>query len=160
MKHKVTLSRYSVFLSASVLIAFLVWLNHSDESWLIMIIGLLILVGLVLAFYYMPLYVSVNEKELCVNRSLCSTKIPFLEIEDIHLTQPTMGERNLGGSYGWFGHWGWFSERDLGKYFAYYGKSSDCFLVKLKDGRQYMLGCDNPDDIVAYIRHRLGYSSL
>lgn len=155
MKHKVSLSKYSIFLSASILIAFLVWLHHSDENWVVITIGLMILVGLALAFYYMPLSVSVNEKELCVNRSLTSTRIPFIDIENIQLTQPTMGERNLGGSFGWFGHWGWFCERDLGKYFAYYGKASDCFLVKLKDGRQYMLGCDNPDKIATYIRSKL-----
>ncbi|MBE6230681.1 MAG: hypothetical protein E7119_08940 [Bacteroidales bacterium] len=36
-----------------------------------------------------------------------------------------------------------FHEHDSGKYFAYYGRSSDCFLVELKDGRKYLLGCKN-----------------
>ncbi len=53
------------------------------------------------------------------------------------------------------GYWGWFSERDLGKYFAYYGKASDCFLVTMKDGRKYMLGCQNPAEMVDAINARL-----
>ena len=66
-----------------------------------------------------------------------------------------MGAMRLFGSGGWFGYYGWFSERDLGKYFAYYGKSSDCFLVRLKDGRQYMLGCNDAQEVVKYIEARI-----
>lgn len=69
--------------------------------------------------------------------------------------KPTMGEKLLLGSKGCCGYWGWFSERDLGKYFAYYGKASDCFFVRLKDGRQYMLGCRNPQTITDYISKRI-----
>ncbi|WP_300877569.1 PH domain-containing protein [uncultured Duncaniella sp.] len=66
-----------------------------------------------------------------------------------------MAEKRICGSGGFMGYWGWFSERDLGKYFAYYGKASDCFLVTMKDGRKYMLGCQNPAEMVDAINARL-----
>lgn len=64
-----------------------------------------------------------------------------MDIAEVKLCQPTMGAIRICGSGGFFGWYGWFREGDIGKYFAYYGKSSDCFLVTLKDGRKYMLGC-------------------
>lgn len=63
--------------------------------------------------------------------------------------------RRVFGNDGWFGYWGWFKERDLGKYFAYYGRSSDCFLIILKDGRRYVIGCDNSADVIDFILRRL-----
>ncbi len=33
----------------------------------------------------------------------------------------------------------------------FFGKASDCFLVKMKIGDKYVLGCDNPQKIVDYI---------
>lgn len=66
-----------------------------------------------------------------------------------------MGEKRIFGSGGFFGWYGWFSEADLGKYFAYYGKASDCFLVTLKNGRKYMLGCADAPAMVAEIRSNI-----
>lgn len=47
------------------------------------------------------------------------------------------------------GYWGKFREADLGTYFAYYGRASDCFLVTLNDGRRYMLGCADAPAMVS-----------
>jgi len=93
-----------------------------------------------LALYYMPLSVTVNDVDLCVNRTLCAKRIPLKEIGEIKRMTA---------------YWGWFKEKNLGKYFAYYGKESDCFFVRLKDGRQYVLGCDNPDAIVNHIKSKI-----
>ena len=80
-----------------------------------------------------------------------STVLSYSEIESVRLCPPTMGEKRLFGSGGFLGYWGWFSERDLGRYFAYYGKASDCFLVRMRDGRQYMIGCEDAPKMVDYI---------
>lgn len=104
------------------------------------------------ALFYVPVAISVDDRRLRVHRLLFKKDIPLSDIESIRLCPPTMGERRLCGSGGFFGYWGWFSERDLGRYFAYYGKASDCFLVTLKSGRKYMLGCENPEKIVDFVR--------
>jgi len=62
-----------------------------------------------------------------------------------------MAARRICGSSGLGGYWGWFSERDIGRYFAYYGKASECFIVKLRSGRQYMIGCNDAAKIVGTI---------
>jgi len=107
------------------------------------------------ALFYMPVYISVDDTHLRVHRPLRSTLIPLAGILSAELCQPTMASRRICGSGGWLGYWGLHSERDLGRYFAYYGKASDCFLVRLRDGRQYMLGCRNPRQTVDYIRQKI-----
>lgn len=106
------------------------------------------------ALIYAPIYVKITDRHVAVRRPLKSKVINIDDIASVQLCPPTMGAIRVCGSGGWFGYWGWFKERDLGKYFAYYGRSSDCFLLKLKDGRQYIIGCtDAPDAVEAILRH-------
>lgn len=100
------------------------------------------------ALFFMPMSVEVAEGRLTVMFPLRFRSFPLDEIESARICRPTMGERRICGSGGFCGYWGWFSERDFGKYFAYYGKASDCFIVTLKNGRKYMLGCSDPQAIV------------
>ena len=102
----------------------------------------------VAALLYGPLWVGVEDGTLMVRRPLRMLRIPVSDIADIRLHKPTMGEKRLLGSGGWFGYWGWFMEADTGRYFAYYGRASDCFMVTLKDGRKYLLGCKDPEKII------------
>lgn len=152
MKQKVSLSLFSITLSGIMMIILLCALYYSNSSVSISIISAIIIVWCGLALYYMPLSVTVNDVDLCVNRTLCAKRIPLKEIGEIkRITASMLGWRFFGCD-GCFGYWGWFKGKTLGKYFAYYGKESDCFFVRLKDGRQYVLGCDNPDAIVNYIK--------
>ena len=159
MRHPVKFSSFSLFLTLFNL-AFFVYiimtLRADGPEWLMWLIVALMTVMIVGALIYMPLYVSVNERALSVRRPLAVRRLPISEISTIQLMQPTIGEKRIIGSGGWFGYWGRFSDRVLGRYFAYYGKASDCFLVRLKDGRQYMIGCEDPVAIVDYVKARIG----
>lgn len=103
----------------------------------------------------MPLSISLGNESLNINRPLKIKSIPLSDIAETRLCAPTMGAKRICGSGGWFGWYGWFSERDLGKYFAYYGKASDCFLVTLKDGKKYMLGCKDAPEMVNAIKEKI-----
>lgn len=127
----------------------------TNANWLVWLTIITLIAVCLAALFYMPLSISVNDTELNIHRPLRIKSIPITDIESIKLTQPTMGAKRICGSGGFFGYWGIFSERDLGKYFAYYGKASDCFFVRLKDGRKYMLGCQNPGKIVEYVAARI-----
>ena len=104
----------------------------------------------------MPLSISVDKESLNINRPLKIKSIQLSEITDVRMCAPTMGTIRICGSGGWFGWYGWFSEKDLGKYFAYYGKASDCFLVTLKNGKKYMLGSKDAPEMVKAINNRIG----
>ncbi|MDE5880645.1 MAG: PH domain-containing protein [Muribaculaceae bacterium] len=159
MRQRVELSSFSVIMTTLglvILIGALLFAIFSDApvAGVIFLAVLLTFVGFA-ALFYAPLSISVDNRELNVNRCWKAKTIPLSEIESVKLCPPTMAERRLCGSGGWFGYWGWFSEPSIGKYFAYYGKASDCFLVRLKDGRQYILGCENPKDMVAYLSSKI-----
>lgn len=159
MKQKVNLSGFSLIFSFACL-AILLWvLNYARTLATVITIGVLIGVLIFMMFFYMPLSVSATPEAIIVNRTLKKKMIPINEIAEIRLCPPTMAANVLIGSRGFCGYWGWFRERDLGRYFAYYGKSSDCFLIILKDGRKYIIGCEDPGDIVRYVENRMSYNS-
>lgn len=159
MKKKVELSAYCWIISAlsTALICgvFAYALKQPNHKWAVIVLGISIIALFLFTLLYMPLSISVDDKALNINRSLRIKSIPLVNISNVTLCQPTMATRRICGSGGWFGWYGWFRERDLGKYFAYYGKASDCFLVTLNDGRKYMLGCKDAPEMVSEIRSRL-----
>jgi len=152
MKKRVELSTYCWIISAlsSTFICgvFLYALQRPDNNLTVWISGSAIIMLFLSTLYYMPLSISLDNDSLNINRSLKIKSIPLTEIANVKLCAPTMGAKRICGSGGWFGWYGWFSEKDLGKYFAYYGKASDCFLVTLKNGKKYMLGCKDTPKMV------------
>ena len=78
------------------------------------------------------------------------------KVESAERFQPTMGAIRIFASGGFMGYWGIFREGDIGRYYGFYGKASDCFLVRMKNGDKYVLGCKNPDEVVSYIRSQTG----
>ena len=122
------------------------------ECWVLIVC---IVVWGLACLFYAPCSIELNEGYLSIHRPVRTKKIPLSDVASVRACPPTMAARRICGSGGCFGYWGWFSERDLGKYFAYYGKSSDCFLVVLKNGKLYMLGCKDASEMGAAIQAKL-----
>lgn len=157
MKSKVRLSTYSL---VTTLIAVLVigWccvitFGRGNGFYVVAAIFLIFLVS---AALYAPLSVETGEHDVTVRSALKKHRIPLSEIEEVQLFQPTMGTYRLFGSGGFMGYWGIFREGDVGKYTAFYGKASDCFLIRMKDGRKYVLGCEKPENMVENIKQKIG----
>lgn len=152
MKKRVELSTYcwiiSALSTAFICGVFLYALQRPDNNLAVWISGAAIIMLFFSTLCYMPLSISLDNESLNINRSLKIKSIPLTEIANVKLCAPTMGAKRICGSGGWFGWYGWFSEKDLGKYFAYYGKASDCFLLTLKNGKKYMLGCKDAPEMV------------
>ncbi len=158
MKRKVALSTYCIILTIltiGLLIAIMIWELKIGNDILSYFAGGVLVVLSVLALFFTPISVSVEDGCLNMNAFIRSKSIPLRDIASITLSPPTMAEKRIFGSGGWFGYWGWFSEPSVGKYMAYYGKASDCFLVRLKNGKIYLLGCVDPHSMVEYIRDKI-----
>lgn len=158
MKSKVSLSKYSLIatmliITALVILTVIFFVRHQTAAaWTgVGVIALLYF----LTLFYTPVELRLDKGKLIVHRPMRNRVINVADIDSVKLCPPTMAERRICGSGGFGGYWGWFSERDLGRYFAYYGKASDCFLVQLKNGRQYMLGCAEPHRMVDAILSQL-----
>ncbi len=154
MKKKVRLSTWCTVTTAVGLVVLLVALKFAEGAIAKYAVAAALIFLCVTALFFMPISISVTDRELNINRPLKIKSIPLSGIASVELCPPTMAEMRICGSGGWFGYYGWFKEPSIGKYFAYYGKASDCFLVTLKDGKKYVLGCENPREIVEFIsRH-------
>ena len=158
MKRKVELSTYSVILTVAIIVIFVLGMLRSlrvGPEWLAYLLGGSLVLMCGLALFFTPISVSVEDGCLNVNMLLRSRSLPLREIQMIALCPPTMAEKRILGSGGFFGYWGWFREASIGRYMAYYGKASDCFIVRLKDGKNYMLICIDPLGMMEYIDSKL-----
>lgn len=151
MKSRVDLSTFSFIFTIAVLVVLGVAVYASYGTDKFLIIAAIVIVLLCFCLFYAPMSISINEKEVCVNSSFGWHKIPMRRIVSVERFQPTMGSLRLCGSGGFLGYWGIFREGDIGNYTAYFGKASDCFLIRLDNGDKYVLGCKNPDEMVACI---------
>ena len=113
------------------------------------------LILLVSSLFYGASYIKADNNNIIMGSILKCRKIPMQNLESIKLFQPTMGAIRIFASGGFMGYWGIFREGDIGRYYAFYGKASDCFLVRMKNGDKYVLGCDNPDKMVDYINSHI-----
>lgn len=152
MKSKVRLSAYAIALTTIVNLVLVtccvLTFNERPAFWILLAIWLMLLV---FGLLYGPRQICVNHNYIVIKTYLSRRKIPVRDIASVELFQPTMGALRLCASGGYFGYWGIFREGDIGRYVAYYGKASDCFLVRMTNGDKYVLGCQNPAAIVEFL---------
>ena len=110
---------------------------------------------LIFSLLYAPLSVTADEDYLVVRRPLKRKVIPLADIISVRYAPPTMADKRSCASGGFMGYWGWFSNKMDGNYFGYYGKSSDTFLIELRNGRRYMIGCDDSGEVADFISANL-----
>lgn len=157
MKSKISFSRFATVLTAIILIVLCVGCIATVHEKGAFFILLAIYIALIVAgLFYGAAYIKADSENIILGSIFRSKKIPVRDILSAELFQPTMGAIRICASGGFMGYWGIFKEGDIGRYYAFYGKASDCFLVRMKNGDKYVLGCDNPSKIVGYIDSQLG----
>ena len=156
MESKVKLSTFSLLLTlllTGVLmaaVAFFLW-NHEDKG----IIGAVILFFMLISgWLYGPVSIASYEKSVTIKSVLRKQQLDISNIKSVELYQPTMGSIRVFGSGGYMGYWGVYRGY-IGRYIAYYGKASDCFLINMKNGGKYVLGCENPEEMVNFINSKI-----
>lgn len=155
MKQQVVLSKFCIISTLACLALFVGCTFILPEIWWYIGWSTFVAILLIICLCYMPMNIGADENAIYINRSFKMKSVSMTEIKSAQLHTPSSGTIRVCGSGGFLGYWGWFSERGIGKYFAYYGKMSDCFLVELKNGRKYILGCKNAPDMVEYINKQL-----
>lgn len=151
--------RYSVFswvmtvvcLAALFAICFVAYGNDAAFYTLAAVLAILVFAGL----YSAPLSIAADGDYIYIKKPLRTKKIRMDEVQSVEPFQPTMGAIRICGSGGYFGYWGIFREGDIGIYSAAYGRASDCFLVRMKNGDKYVLGCSAPAAMVEFINAEL-----
>lgn len=157
MKQKVKFSRYSLIVTAAILMFCFVGIILSLHNTVAIITSCVLTVGLISLGGLCPVSVKANDSGITIYRLLSKPKFfAYPDIESVETFYPSGGGIRLCGSDGFFGYWGYFSDIMIGTYSAYYGSRSHCFLVKMKKkGKQYVLGCTDPDAMIGYIRSQM-----
>ena len=140
MKKKIYLSTWCIIMTAIGLTVLFVALYCAKDAFAkYIVIGALVILCMT-ALLYMPLSISVKDGCLNINRPLKIKSIPMSQIISIKLCPPTMAEKRICGSGGWFGYYGWFNEPSIGKYFCLlWQKPPIAFLSHLKMVRSIFL---------------------
>lgn len=122
-----------------------------DLDWLIpfAFTGLVATIAIIiLCCAYGPWFIGIGSISLIIRHNSCEDNIPYNEIESVKLDTPAADARCIFGLPGCAGYWGTWRDSEHGTYTACYGRRDQCFFVRLKDGRGYMLGCKDPSAIV------------
>lgn len=157
MKNKVKFSIYSKIITVLVLILFadgvIALLDNTRELPLFCIImGGATITGL----YFCPISIEADQSEIKLHRLLSHPKcFAYNDIQSVDTCYPSAGGLRLCGSGGFFGYWGYFNDIMIGTYLGYYGSRSECILIRLKNGKQYVLGCENAVAMANYIKHQI-----
>ncbi|MCM1356302.1 MAG: PH domain-containing protein [Staphylococcus sp.] len=157
MKNKVKYSTYSLVATAVVVLLTIVGtislLDDTDRLIrFLLIMGTATLAGL----YYCPKSVEADGNGVAIRRILGGTKrFAYDSILSADTCYPSAGGLRLCGSGGYFGYWGYFNDIMIGTDFGYYGSRSHCFLLKLRDGKQYVVGCEDASAMVSHINKYL-----
>jgi hypothetical protein len=157
MKSNVHQSVLSFIATIAVLCALIFAMYLTYGTYKFVVLGVIIILLLCFCMFYAPLYISANDEAVSVFSPFKVHTIPMQRIVSVERFQPKARSIRLFGSGGFMGYWGIFRDGNIGLYTAYYGKSSDCFLLRLDNGDKYVLGCKNADSMVAYIKEQLGH---
>ena len=156
MKSKVRLSRYSLVVTFVILVALFVGCILTVRERIPFLILLsMYLILIVTGLIYAPVSICADTETIVLKSILRRRRLLLRDVESVQMFSPTMGAIRIIGSGGFMGYWGIFKEGDIGRYMAFYGKASDCFLLRLKNGDKYVLGCENPQAMADYIQSRL-----
>lgn len=126
---------------------------HERPIFYILLAAYVVLI--VCGLFWGAAYIKADDDSIVLGSILRHKRIAMRDVAGVELFQPTMGAIRICGSGGFMGYWGLFREGDIGRYYAFYGKASECFIVRMKNGDKYVLGCENPGAMVAFIKSRL-----
>lgn len=156
MKAKIKFSRFATILTAVILVVLFVGcIATVGEKPMFFTLLAIYVILLFSGLMYGAAYINADTDYITMGSIIKCRKIPVRDIESVELFQPATGAVRVFASGGFMGFWGVFRERGIGRYYAFYGKSSDCFLVRMKDGNKYVLGCEHPEAMVGYINAQL-----
>lgn len=157
MKSKVHFSYFCIGITIAVLTVFAIGListyNQGNRFYILLAI---FIASLASGLYYCPTNIEAGGKSIKINRILSTSKeFLYSDISKIDFCYPSAGGIRICGSGGFFGYWGYFQDNIIGYYFGYYGDRSQCVLIRLNSGKQYVVSCTECDKMVEYLRTKM-----
>lgn len=157
MKSKVRFSIYCITITVVVIAALIIGIVATRlHTYKCILLSLITIIGILVGLFYCPVSVCVDSNSVKIRRMLLGYKtFRYSDIEAVDTCCPSAGGIRLCGSGGFFGYWGYFSDILIGQYFGYYADRSQCFYIRLKTQRQYVISCERHVEIVKAIQKNL-----
>ena len=157
MKERVRFSAYSLLITVAIVVLSVAGaISLRGDTHRLILLCVILGTAIVMGLYYCPVSVEAGESGITLRR--LASRPRFFAYDDISFVDtchPSAGGLRICGSGGAFGYWGYFSDIMIGTYFGYYGSRSHCFLIRLRNGRQYVIGCDGPVALTGFIRKHI-----
>jgi|GEM_PF-3942267 len=143
----------AVCLIVMIMLYFEIGTVRTWYSFLLVGVMLFILLYLASALLLMPYDISIEGDKLYRTTPVWTWVI---SLSDVKAVTPIDSYFDLGkcklGSYGLLGFWGKWHSAKFGDYTAFYGRPDQCFFVRLKNGKGYMLGCKENEALMQAIK--------
>lgn len=110
---------------------------------------------LVISYGYAPMSVELSDQSLTLYRGIGKKVFKFSEIKNVEVYISNGAVVRTCGVGGLFGFTGRYYAKRIGNYFSYVGDYSQTFYIERKDGKKYVLSCDDYDFIVSFIKKNL-----
>ncbi|MDE7153048.1 MAG: PH domain-containing protein [Muribaculaceae bacterium] len=156
MISKVKFSKFSIILTWGVIGLLCVGIICSWGIPKKVITGSVILAAMIVSgMFYAPRSIELTEDCLIIRSMLKKKCIPLSEIALAERCYPSGGGIRICASGGFMGYWGYFNDIVIGTYFGYFGDRDQCILLRLTNKRQYVISCENPDEMLMEIDRRI-----
>ncbi len=164
-EEKVLLSKSAKIITAVILPMLIVFgigvqlyllTQSEDEVRRYVLIGVMVLIAatLIPCFMLAPRKIVLTDTQLVLHKGVGKLRLSYADMESVSIYRPTKGVVDVRtfGIGGIFGFIGYFYNKQTGHYIAYVGDYSQAFLVRMKNGKKYMLSCGNHQSIVAAVK--------
>lgn len=127
-----------------------------EASWWSLFWAVVITALLVYAVCLSPMRLKADDEALSVCRIGRTVSLPYAGIASVKPYELRGMELRLCGSGGFMGYTGLFYRKDIGRFHAYVGTWRQAFLVTTREGKRYVLSCEGRDEMVDWLRGRIG----
>ena len=125
----------------------------------IIVLEIISLVFLISPSFFIPLRLVVDEDSLKIWRPVGKVKIPLEDIKSCTVIEDsrsifdkTIRTFGSGGLYGFIGH---FKHDKYRKMRMFVTHTKQCFLIRTKDGRHFVISSPKREEIVEFISQRI-----
>lgn len=123
----------------------------------LLLVGVFSFVILILLYFFLqsPKNLYLTESVIIVEKISGKFKINYNDIQSIRAFTLDCTNIRLIGSGGFAGYIGLFRNKEIGKFHSYVGNEKQAFLIQLKNNANYVISCDNPDQVIKTINEFL-----
>ena len=121
----------------------------------VLVLEILSLIILISPALFIPLHLIVDEKSIRIWRPIGKVEIPLEDIKSCSIIEDSRSffDKTIRtfGSGGMYGCLGYFRHDKYGKTRMFVTHTKQCFLIRMKDGRSFVVSSPKREEIVEYI---------